>query len=489
MGNREVRTRFVTWLSALSLCLALGCQPSITEVDPAAPAPALEPPSEPDAVPDASVAPASAQHAEHGGLDWFVDSPEAALAEARQSGKLVLIDLWAPWCHTCLSMREYVLTAANLGALREQLVLLAVDTERAENAAVLERWAVSTWPTLYLVDGAGQVHARWVGAASPAQLTRFVRDGLHAQALSMGRAQKLPADAPLMLLSAADAASAKGDNNEAVALYRRALISAPADWPRRPESWVALAGALRKLGNQEDCMNIGLEVLGGAAGELGASASATDFVYHVRNCTEALDPKDARKKTLATLAEQKLSELCLSQSAELTPDDRSDACGLLAEQRSELNDRPGERRALGERLRILEQAARGMPDAVALTYDWARCETLIKLGRASAAVRLLEARERALPDDYNPPYYLARVYKELGGGDKGLRAVERALGLAYGPRRVGMQTLKVDMLLLKGKTAEAEQTLRAQLLEYQGLPAGQRQPAREAAVAKRLQAM
>lgn len=32
------------------------------------------------------------------------DDLDAALEEARRSSKLLLVDGWAPWCHTCLSM-------------------------------------------------------------------------------------------------------------------------------------------------------------------------------------------------------------------------------------------------------------------------------------------------------------------------------------------------------------------------------------------------
>jgi len=420
----------------------------------------------------------------HHGLEWYVDASTAALQDAKQNDKLLLVDLWAPWCHTCLSMREYVLTAAHLADVREQLVFLALDTERAENASALRRWPVSTWPTLYLVDGDGNIQGRWVGAASPAQLSRFVRDGLRAA--EARRTGTLAADDPLALLIAGDRQSALGQLSEASTLYRQTLRAARSDWLRRPETWVALAGTLRKLEQPSECVDLGLDVLAKSDRQLGLTASATDFVYLVLDCARMLGAENTRSKALTLAAERKLRVLCEQGGPALTPDDRSDACGLLRESREALGDPLGERHAAEQRLRVLEAAAEGVPDAVALTYDYARSETLLYLQRAPEALALLEARERALPDDYNPPYYLARVYRELGQLDAALAALERALALAYGPRRAGMLTLKTDLLLAQGNKPLAKQTLEAQLAAYRALPEGQRQPTREASVAQRL---
>lgn len=130
----------------------------------------------------------------HHGLAWYTDAPEAALEAARAADKLVLVDLWAYWCHTCLSMREYVLTAEHLAGVRDRLVFLAIDTERARNAKVLERLPIAAWPTFYLVDADYAVHGRLVGAASPAQLTLEAQLAAY-RALPAGQKQPAREDA------------------------------------------------------------------------------------------------------------------------------------------------------------------------------------------------------------------------------------------------------------------------------------------------------
>jgi hypothetical protein len=127
-----------------------------------------------------------------------------------------------------------------------------------------------------------------------------------------------------------------------------------------------------------------------------------------------------------------------------------------------------------------------VPDDVALTYDWNRADTLLYLGRGDEALALMIAREKALPDSYLPPHYQARLYKEMKKWDEGLAAIDRALAKAYGPRKAGMLTLKADLLVGAGKKDEAKKVVEEQLAAYKALPEGQKQPAREEAIAQRL---
>jgi tetratricopeptide (TPR) repeat protein len=183
-----------------------------------------------------------------------------------------------------------------------------------------------------------------------------------------------------------------------------------------------------------------------------------------------------------------LAPLCEQGHPDFTPDDRGDACGTLIEARESLKDSAGAQKALRTRLALLEAAASGVPDDVAVMYDFAQTETLVKLGRGTEAVALLEARERALPDNYNPPHYLARVYRALKRWDEGLAAIDRALRLAYGPRRAGLMTLKVELLRNAGRRDEARRALEEQLRLYRELPEGQKRPDAERRVKDELAA-
>src|SRR5437763_15388983 len=50
-----------------------------------------------------------------GPITWIVDDYPKALACARQRKMPLVLDLWAPWCHTCLSMQSTVFQDASFG--------------------------------------------------------------------------------------------------------------------------------------------------------------------------------------------------------------------------------------------------------------------------------------------------------------------------------------------------------------------------------------
>jgi thiol-disulfide isomerase/thioredoxin len=409
------------------------------------------------------------------GLAWYHDAAGPAFARARAEDKPILVDLWAPWCHTCLSMQEYVLRAEKLPGAAEQFVFLAIDTERAENAEFLAKHSLSAWPTFYVLSPDGSVRGRWIGAASPGQFARFLGDArrLHELASSAPNATE-----PLAELAAGDELAARGEFAAAAENYERALARAPRDWPRRGDALLARLMAAKKAKRAETCVDMGLTERPSAA----TPVSSADFAATLLACSAELPKHDARVRRARRAAVAILTPLCNEGHADFTPDDRGDACGTLIQAHAALGDEQAARTTALTRLAVLEAAAQGLPDELALMYDFARSDTLVKLGRGRDALALLRARERALPRNYNPPHQLARVHRALGEWDEGLAAIDRALGLAYGPRKAGLYGVKVELLVGKGDRAAARAALSEQLALYRALPEGQRRPDAEARV-------
>ena len=374
-----------------------------------------------------SLPPISAEPTRHHGIPWYRDAPAAAFSQAKREKKPLVVDLWAAWCHTCLSMQAFVLTDAMLPGVRDRFVFLAIDTERAENAEFLQRFSATVWPTFYVLDAEGPaVRGRWLGAASPAEFVRFLDEG--ARAVELGQKDGFAAGDPRAALSNADRLAAEKRFEAAAEEYGKALARAGKNWPRRSSTLVAQIASLAKARAYPACAELALT----AISETGSGVNAADFASFALSCAANLPKGDARTDAVRRRAEQRLARLCrlpppgAAKSAtpaftELTPDDRADACGNLRAARSELGDARGAMRAAELGLSIVVAASHGLPDEVALTYDRAYSDFLSFLGRGEEALARLQAREAALPDNYNPPHLLSRVYRTLGRWDEGLR--------------------------------------------------------------------
>lgn len=79
-----------------------------------------------------------------------------ALAESRKTGKPVLAELSAIWCPSCRRLDSEVLAHETVKAKIESDYLFArIEFESDEGAAFMERYQVSGFPNLLLIDGDG----------------------------------------------------------------------------------------------------------------------------------------------------------------------------------------------------------------------------------------------------------------------------------------------------------------------------------------------
>src|SRR5690349_753665 len=78
-----------------------------------------------------------------GPLAWIEDDYAAALACAREKKVPLVLDLWAPWCHTCLSMQTTVFMDPAMAADAPKFVFAGLDTDKPENADAVGKFAPS----------------------------------------------------------------------------------------------------------------------------------------------------------------------------------------------------------------------------------------------------------------------------------------------------------------------------------------------------------
>lgn len=414
------------------------------------------------------------------------DYPEA-VAHAKDARRPLFIDAWAPWCHTCLSMRAFVLSDPSLRPYYDRFVWLAMDVDAPTSAEFLARYPVGSLPTFLVIDPAtGEVTGRWLGAMTVAELRQFLDDSALVQA-------RPSEDVHLAMLRTGHRLLLAGETQKARTQYRTLLDSVASHWPRRLETLVAALDAASRQGDVDaarDCVELATQELPWVTQQ--QSPQAGDFVAYANDCAGKLPPEEApRARMLREKLVSHLVKMIDDRTAPLSVDDRGDALGLLYGLYEQLGREALLRPTAERRQRLLEDAAAAITDpAVQATFDWARVETALWLGQTDHAIALLQAREKQLPRDYNPPHRLARVYLKLRRFDDALAASDRAIRLAYGPRQIEVRLLRADVLEASGAALSDARSALAAVLEARSalekLSLSQQKARHLAAIAERI---
>jgi thioredoxin-like negative regulator of GroEL len=407
-------------------------------------------------------------------MPWISDDLPGALACAKIRKVPVVIDMWAPWCHTCLSMQATVFTDPSFKRDADRFVFARLDTDKPANADAVGRYPPSAWPTFYVVGEdrssgrADVVLARFPGAASVAQFHAFLEAGVKAQ-----QGGAAGADAHLL---GAERAIALKDHPTAEQELAAALAQAPADWPRRPQALIQLIVTKRKRSDRTGCLEVAEKYMD----DTGNAAAATDFIVSAMICAADLkaDPAFAgRVKKLRDRAVARLTKLVADESAPLSIDDRSDALANLRDVLDSLG-KSAEARAVAEKQRaMLDDAAAKSPTAMAaMTYNWQRCEVHAYLGKPLEMVPALEKSARDLPNEYDPRARLGWIYLQAGKLPEAARWSDEALRLVYGPRKARVLAQRAEIAAKQGDKA-AERLFREETVKlWESMPPGQANP-------------
>lgn len=420
--------------------------------------------------PPAAAADPCAKAKPHGVFAWIEDDYASALACAKQKQLPLVLDLWAPWCHTCISMQTTVFADKALAPEAAKFVFAALDTDRDANAAAVAKFPPGAWPTFYVVGPADEaVLARFVGAASVAQFKAFLDTGAQAMSGAAAGANKH--------LLAAERALAKKDLATAETELVAAIEQAPEDWLRRPDALVSLIGIKEKKKDYAGCVAFAETWLD----KTGNTASASDFMIPAMSCGDELakeaDEEVARVTKLRERAVARWQQLVGDAAAPMSVDDRSDALANLRSTLDEL-DRKDEAKAVAEKQRaLLDEAAAKAPDPTAAsTYNWPRAEVYVYLKKPLELVPALQKSVKDLPTDYDPPARLGWVLWKAGKLDEAAKSTEASIKLAYGPRKVRVLNQRADIAKEQGDTATEKQYRQAIVTHLKSLPPTQTSP-------------
>jgi thioredoxin-related protein len=103
-------------------------------------------------------------------IKW-AKSLDAALKEAKSSGKLVMADFYTDWCHWCKKLDQDVYADAKFAKLAgEQLVSVKVNAESPSGGkAAAKKYNISSYPNILFLNGDGKVVDR-IGGYMPVEL-------------------------------------------------------------------------------------------------------------------------------------------------------------------------------------------------------------------------------------------------------------------------------------------------------------------------------
>ena len=412
-------------------------------------------------------------------VPFIEDDYDRALAEARKQNKPLFVETWAPWCHTCRSMKAFVFTDPKLAGRANDFVWLAIDSENPKNAKALKLYPVNALPTFFVVSPSDEkVAQRWVGGMNVTQVGKFLDEGVAA------------VNTPLNVLggsaSQANELYGNGKYAEAVPYLQKAIAEAKPGWVEYPRMAEALLFSLSSTDQYEAGARFAeesLPKLAGTPSELTAAATGLD-------CALQLPAEHAQRSAWAREFERRLSALVEDPRLQVAVDDRSGAYGTLVESFKDRGDTVAAQLAAERWAGLLERASLAAKTPQERTvFDSHRLGAYRELHQPERAIPMLQQSEKDFPDDYNPPYRLSIAYTDLKRWDEAVAASDRALKRAYGPRKVLILRMRSDLMTAKGDAAGAREAIAEAIRTTEALPSEQKSEKGLASLRKKLDAL
>lgn len=121
--------------------------------------------------------------AQEEGIRFFKGKWKEVLAEAKQSGKLIFVDMYTNWCEPCKKIEEEVFPQKVVGdKYNEHFINYRVNAEKGEGWSIGDKYLVRAYPTYLYVNGDGAlVYKVVVYSTDPKRLLIFADSALQRQ--------------------------------------------------------------------------------------------------------------------------------------------------------------------------------------------------------------------------------------------------------------------------------------------------------------------
>lgn len=108
------------------------------------------------------------------GIQFFKGTVQEMLEKAEQENKLIFIDVYASWCGPCKLLKKKTFPDKAVGDyFNDTFINVTYDAEKGEGIAIAEKYKVTAYPTLLIIDSKGNVVSSILGYMTPEKLLEF----------------------------------------------------------------------------------------------------------------------------------------------------------------------------------------------------------------------------------------------------------------------------------------------------------------------------
>jgi thioredoxin-related protein len=156
---------------------------------------------------------------------------------AKKSNKLIFLDAYASWCGPCKAMARDVFTKSTVGNYyNAQFINAKIDMEQGEGVQLAKRYNVSAYPTLFFIDGDGNMVHKVLGYKDVDQLLQAGRNANDPSKQFSSLMKKynqgtLPESQYMTLIEAMEEAG----ENEACATLVSKVLGKNKNWLQEPQ--------------------------------------------------------------------------------------------------------------------------------------------------------------------------------------------------------------------------------------------------------------
>ena len=102
------------------------------------------------------------------------------LSQAKKENKLIFLDGYATWCGPCKYMQNEVFTSEAAGDyFNARFINVKLDMEEGEGLTLSEQYNLTAYPTLFFVNGDGELVHKYVGALDVEDFISLGKDAVN----------------------------------------------------------------------------------------------------------------------------------------------------------------------------------------------------------------------------------------------------------------------------------------------------------------------